>query len=98
MREKYPEIGGINGENYDPPGMSLYLSKGILVTKLLLIFVLMTGLDLWGYIGQPIPGWWNWAVSNKIYACMMIFFVGNMLEAQVRSWEEEESGDVGIIM
>lgn len=83
LREKYPELGNINGENYDPPGMNLYLSKGVLITKLLLIFVLMTGFDIWAYMGQAIPGWWNWATTNKIYACMMIFFVGNMIEAQV---------------
>lgn len=83
MREKYPELGPINGENYDPPGLSLYLSKGILITKLILIFILMTGVDIWAYLGQPIPGWWTWATTNKIYACMMVFFVGNMLEAQV---------------
>lgn len=43
----------------------------------------MTGFDIWGYIGQAMPGWWQWATTNKIYACMMVFFVGNMLEAHV---------------
>lgn len=62
------------------------MSKGVLITKLLLIFVLMTGFDIWGYIGQAVPGWWQWATTNKIYACMMVFFVGNMLESHVSTW------------
>lgn len=64
------------------------MSKGVLITKLLLIFVLVTGFDLWGYIGQPVPGWWNWMVTNKIYAAMMIFFFGNMIEGNVRTYLE----------
>lgn len=82
LSEKYPEVA-IKGDNYDPPGLNLYLSKGILVTKLVLIFILMTGFDFWAYLGQAVPGWWQWCTENKIYAFMMIFFLGNTLEAHV---------------
>lgn len=75
----------MRGANYDPPGLNMYLSKGVLITKLILMFVLMSGFDIWGYIGQAIPGWWQWCTQNKIYACMMIFFVGNMIEGHVRA-------------
>lgn len=82
LNEKYPEIL-INGANYDPPGMNLYLSKSILFLKFVLIIVLMSSFDIWGYLGQAIPAWYRWCSENKLYACMMVFFVGNMLEAQV---------------
>lgn len=82
LNEKYPEIN-INGANYDPAGMQLYLSKAILFLKLILIAAIMSSFDVWGYLGQAIPSWYRWCTENKLYACMMIFFVGNTLEAQV---------------
>lgn len=82
LNEKYPEIY-IRGDNYDPPGVQLYLSKAILFLKLILIAAIMSSFDVWGYLGQAIPSWYRWCTENKLYACMMIFFVGNTLEAQV---------------
>jgi len=84
LNEKYPEII-INGANYDPPGMNLYLSKSILFLKFVLIIVIMSSFDIWGYLGHAIPAWYRWCSENKLYACMMVFFVGNMLEAQLIS-------------
>uniref|UniRef100_U5EW39 Putative selenoprotein t n=1 Tax=Corethrella appendiculata TaxID=1370023 RepID=U5EW39_9DIPT len=84
LHERYPEIS-IIGSNYDPPGVNMYLSKVILIAKLSLIIILMTSFDFWGSLGQPIPGWWSWCTENKMYACMMIFFFGNMLESQLIS-------------
>lgn len=82
IHEKYPEIT-IRGGNYDPPGFNMYFSKVLLVTKLLMIIALMSNFDVFGFLRQPIPSWWRWCTDNKLYACMMIFFLGNMLEAQV---------------
>jgi selT/selW/selH-like putative selenoprotein len=83
LHEKYPEIS-IRGGNYEPSGFNMYLSKAILVTKLILIIALVSSFDIFGYLGQRVPDWWGWCTENKLYACMMIFFLGNMLEAQVR--------------
>lgn len=63
--------------------MNLYLSKSILFLKFVLIIVIMSSFDIWGYLGHAIPAWYRWCSENKLYACMMVFFVGNMLEAQV---------------
>ncbi|KFB52536.1 selenoprotein T [Anopheles sinensis] len=84
IREKYPEIT-IRGSNYDPSGFNMLLSKVMLVTKLLLIIVLMSNYDIGRYIGHPFAGWWRWCTNNKMYASMMIFFLGNTLEAQLIS-------------
>lgn len=78
----------INGANYDPPGMNLYLSKSILFLKFVFIIVIMSSFDIWGYLGHAIPAWYRWCSENKLYACMMVFFVGNMLEAQVSQLKE----------
>lgn len=83
LAHKYPDISVI-GANYDPPSMSFYLSKSILFLKLVFILIIMSSVNIWGYFGQAtVPGWYDWCLNNKLYACMMIFFVGNMLEAQV---------------
>lgn len=64
--------------------MNLYLSKSILFLKFVLIIAIMSSFDIWGYLGHAIPAWYRWCSENKLYACMMVFFVGNMLEAQVK--------------
>lgn len=61
----------------------MYLSKVLLVTKLLMIIALMSNFDVFGFLRTATPSWWRWCTENKMYACMMIFFLGNMIEAQV---------------
>lgn len=80
--EKYPQLN-IHGANYDPRGFSLYLSKIIFVLKIIMIVIIISSYDVFGAFGQQTPAWWKHLVDNKLYACMMIFFVGNMLEAQM---------------
>ncbi|KAM7354474.1 selenoprotein T [Cochliomyia hominivorax] len=82
--EKYPQIT-VTGENYNPPGMNMYFSKLIFAVKILLIVVIVSSFDIFGAIGQATPSWWRHLLDNKLYACMMIFFVGNMLEGQLVS-------------
>lgn len=83
LSDKYPQIL-INGANYDPPGVNFYLSKLILAAKMIFILVIVSSYDIWGALGQAVPRWYTWCSENKIYACMMVFFVGNMLESQVQ--------------
>ncbi|XP_031629363.1 thioredoxin reductase-like selenoprotein T homolog CG3887 [Contarinia nasturtii] len=84
INERYPQIS-IEGANYDPPGLNFLLSKAILAVKMIFILIIVSQYDVWGQIGQAVPRWFTWCTENKIYACMMVFFVGNMLEAQLVS-------------
>ncbi|KAI9584216.1 thioredoxin reductase-like selenoprotein T homolog CG3887 [Glossina fuscipes] len=84
LSEKYPQIK-VTGGNYNPPGMNMYFSKMIFAIKILLIVVIVSSYDIFGALGQQTPSWWRHLVDNKLYACMMIFFVGNMLEGQLVS-------------
>lgn len=59
------------------------MSKIILAAKMLFILIIVSSYDVWGSLGQAVPRWYTWCAENKIYACMMIFFLGNMLESQV---------------
>lgn len=84
MHEKYPEIQ-IKGENFNPAGFNMYFSRFIMITKLVAILVIMSNFDFWASFGMPVPTWWTWATSNKVYSSMMVFFLGNMIESQLIS-------------
>ncbi|KAL5279410.1 SELENOT family protein [Megaselia abdita] len=80
LSEKYPQIQ-VRGANFDPSGLYLYLSKGVFIVKMLLIVAIISQFDIFAYMNiAPTPAWWNLIIGNKMYACMMVFFVGNMLE------------------
>ena len=32
-----------------------------------------------------IAGWYSWLIENKMYACLMIFFLANAVETQLIS-------------
>lgn len=61
----------------------MYFSKIILIAKFLLIFLVMSSFDIFGFFGMEPPSYYRWCLENKLFACMMAFFFGNMLEAQV---------------
>ena len=53
--------------------------------KLAAIGCLLFGYNPFGLFGMQTPGFWLWAVENKWYACILAFFVGNMVENQLLS-------------
>ncbi|XP_030383591.1 thioredoxin reductase-like selenoprotein T homolog CG3887 [Scaptodrosophila lebanonensis] len=82
--EKYPYVE-IDGANYDPPGMNYILSKLIFALKIIIIVSVIGSFSPFTFLGMNTPTWWNHLQTNKIYACMMIFFLGNMIESQLIS-------------
>ncbi|KAH8410127.1 hypothetical protein KR009_006338 [Drosophila setifemur] len=84
LSEKYPQIQ-VHGANYDPPGLNYYLSKIIFALKIIIIVSVVSAVSPFTFLGMNTPGWWSHLQANKIYACMMIFFLGNMLEGQLIS-------------
>ncbi|CAO1350034.1 unnamed protein product [Diamesa hyperborea] len=82
LLDKYPDIV-VRGGNYDAPGFNMYFSKIILIAKFLLIFLVMSSFDIFGFFGMEPPSYYRWCLENKLFACMMAFFFGNMLEAQL---------------
>lgn len=53
--------------------------------KLLVIGMIIIGRDPFALFGMQAPGIWEWGQANKIYACMMVFFLSNMIENQLMS-------------
>lgn len=84
INEKYPEIV-VEGENYSPPGYNAFLAKALGIGKLLVLMCIVSGINLFNSFGQPEPSWWKWCVDNKLYSCMMIFFLCNALEGHLMS-------------
>lgn len=84
LREKYPDIS-ILGDNYPPPDWKLWLAQSLGAVKLAVMVLVLANINAWEWLGQQTPSWWSWLTSNKIYACMMLFFLGNAIEGQLVS-------------
>ena len=99
----------ISGENYNPGGGRVQIAQLLGVCKMLVIGCLMFSFNPWTYFGEETlgrcPSLVIWALENKIYACMMVFFLSNMVETQlissgafevtvngVRVWSKLETG------
>ena len=55
------------------------------VAKLVLIMLVVAGGNPFQMLNQATPQWWNWMQENKIYGCMMLFFVCNFFETNLIS-------------
>ena len=69
--------------------------------KMLVIAMILFKFNPWTYLGHevagPTPSIITWALENKIYACMMAFFLCNMVETQLISsgaFEVSVNGEV----
>ncbi|KAE8290939.1 Thioredoxin reductase-like selenoprotein T1a [Larimichthys crocea] len=81
---RYPDIR-IEGENYLPIPLYRHIASFLSMFKLLVIGVIIIGKDPFALFGMQAPGIWEWGQGNKIYACMMVFFLSNMIENQLMS-------------
>ena len=53
--------------------------------KLLLIACIVASINPFASFGFDTPGAFAWALENKLYAAMMIFFISNAIETQLVS-------------
>ncbi|XP_059480426.1 thioredoxin reductase-like selenoprotein T homolog CG3887 [Neocloeon triangulifer] len=85
LQEKYPEII-VTGDNYQPSAVRTFLAQAVGLLKMAAVMCIVLGVNPFTSLGyQNTPSWWQWCFNNKIYACMMIFFMGNALEGQLVS-------------
>jgi len=75
----------IVGDTYNPPFPRLQIAQALGLTKLLVIVLVMAGVDPFRWLNTPTPGMWTWLVTNKIYGCMLTFFLTGMVETQLIS-------------
>ncbi|VDO90578.1 unnamed protein product [Heligmosomoides polygyrus] len=106
VRDKYPEMP-IEGVNYPPPKWKEYLAHTINILKIAAIAAIVSGSNPFMIFGLGEPSLMQWAHSNKISACMMLFLLTNMVETTLMStgafevylgkeqiWSKLESGRV----
>ncbi|XP_066597435.1 thioredoxin reductase-like selenoprotein T homolog CG3887 [Prorops nasuta] len=84
LHERYPQLQ-IDGENYNPPGYNMLIAKCLSLVKILLMIMIVCGINVFQWLGQPQPYFWQWCIENRIYACIMIFFLSNAIEGNLIS-------------
>jgi len=84
INQRYPDIK-IVGENYNPVAWKLYLTQFLSSFKILVIGFIIFGYNPFQYLNLETPAIFNWAVENKLYASMMIFFISNAIETSLIS-------------
>ncbi|CAH1109123.1 unnamed protein product [Psylliodes chrysocephalus] len=82
VNQKYPYIL-VDGVNYDPPGLNMLIAKALGWIKMAFILCILANINIFEYINQPRPSWYVWCTENRLYACMMLFFLCNILEGQL---------------
>ncbi|TNM98257.1 hypothetical protein fugu_014503 [Takifugu bimaculatus] len=84
LYQRYPDIR-IEGENYLPMPLYRHVASFLSMFKLVVIGLIIVGKDPFALFGMQAPGIWEWGQGNKVYACMMVFFLSNMIENQLMS-------------
>uniref|UniRef100_A0A8C8TIX0 Selenoprotein T n=1 Tax=Peromyscus maniculatus bairdii TaxID=230844 RepID=A0A8C8TIX0_PERMB len=84
ISQRYPDIR-IEGENYLPQPIYRHIASFLSIFKLVLIGLIIVGKDPFAFFGMQAPSIWQWGQENKVYACMMVFFLSNMIENQCMS-------------
>ncbi|CDW54176.1 Rdx domain containing protein [Trichuris trichiura] len=87
----------IEGDTYPPPNLRALLAQIVSGLKFLLIIAIVSGFDPAATFNVNPPSLYYRALQNKFYvmlqlayvikvsACLMLFFVGNMIENQLLS-------------
>ena len=76
----------IRGENFNPGSGRLQLAQLLGLAKMAVIVLLLFGINPWHHLqAGPTPSLVTWALENKLYACLMTFFLCNMVETQLIS-------------
>ena len=84
VQRDYSNIA-IIGENHPPPPLKALLSKMFSFIKMGLLICLLFGQNPFPYLNYPTPRIFSWALQNKMYACLMIFFFSNTIESYLIS-------------
>jgi thioredoxin reductase-like selenoprotein T len=84
VRTHYPHMD-VAGDNYPPPPMQAYLARILSMVKMALLVCLLLGQNPFALMNLSTPTVYSWALSNRMYACLMIFFFSNSLESYLIS-------------
>jgi len=84
LHEKYPGIT-ILGDTYPPPQFRMYLASFFGMLKWCVIGMVLANFNVFHLWGMNTPRIYMWMTQNKLYACLMTFFISNTIEGQLIS-------------
>ncbi|XP_013393832.1 selenoprotein T2, partial [Lingula anatina] len=84
IQQKYPALS-VQGGNYPPPPLKATIAQILGLVKIGLIIMIASGFNPFPALGVDTPSAYTWASENKVYACLMLFFICNAVEGQLIS-------------
>lgn len=84
IQHHYPQLK-LNADNYPPPPVRVYIAQALVILKFLLIACIISGINPFEKLNIATPNIFLWASQNKIYACLMLFFLTGVIEGQLLS-------------
>ena len=75
----------IVGEHYPSRWINALLARLVSMIKMALLLCLLLGQNPFSLCRLRTPSIYSWALRNKIYACLMLFFFVNFLESYLLS-------------
>jgi selT/selW/selH-like putative selenoprotein len=84
VHTNYPGMAVV-GENYPSPPLKALLARILSIIKMGLLVCLLFGQNPFLLLNIPTPRVYSWALQNKMYACLMIFFFSNSIESYLGS-------------
>jgi uracil DNA glycosylase len=78
----------VEGGNYPPAAPKQMIAQTLSALKFVFIIAIVLGQNPFHYLNMATPEAFTWALENKVYACMMTFFLSNMIEGQLISTGE----------
>lgn len=84
LNEKFPSLT-IVGDHYPPPVMRSSIAQFLGIVKFVLIGLIISSYNPFTLFGMETPSAFTWALDNKLYACLMLFFISNAIEGQLIS-------------
>jgi len=84
LNERFPALT-IVGDNYPPPVARASFAQVLGIIKFILIGLIVTGYNPFPALNMETPSAFSWALDNKLYACLMLFFISNAIEGQLIS-------------
>ncbi|XP_063236730.1 thioredoxin reductase-like selenoprotein T homolog CG3887 [Bacillus rossius redtenbacheri] len=84
LHQQYPSLR-IDGDLYPPPDYMMFLAKVLGFGKIIMILCILASFNFFAHLGVEAPFWYGWCMRNKLYSCMMIFFLCNAVEGQLLS-------------
>ena len=84
VRTHYPQFEVV-GENYPPPPTKALIARILSMVKMALLVCLLFNQNPFVLLNIPTPAVYSWALQNKMYACLAIFFLSNSIETSLIS-------------